>query len=70
MKISRINWTKIDVITYNLSDMTDVARDEYLRAVEQHNYCCEMYSLYFDKRYLNRARYITRRLLAKCNYRF
>ena len=34
MKIERINWKKIDVITYNGKGMSDEAKAEHAKAIE------------------------------------
>lgn len=33
--MERINWGKIDVITYNLNGMSDDAKAEYAKAIEK-----------------------------------
>lgn len=35
MKTDRINWKKIEVITYNLKGMSDDAKTEYAKAIEK-----------------------------------
>lgn len=59
----RINWRKIDEISYNPFTMPEPARSEYFRAVQELDNCY----LAGNKR---RVSYIKRCLDAKRNYRY
>lgn len=59
----RINWKKIDFITYNLKDMSDESLAEYRKALLEWDRC---YLIFNNKR----LRYLEKRLAEKCNYRF
>lgn len=59
----RINWKKIEVITYNLEGMSCESLTEYRKALEEWDRC-------FVSSNHRRLKYLEKRLAEKCNYRF
>lgn len=70
VKKMRINWKKIDVITYDLSQMSRDALVEYLKAEDEYAICEEHYYRYCDNRSKRRMKYLEKQIAVKCNYKF
>lgn len=58
----RINWAKIDLVTYDLSYLSAEGKEEYQKVLDEIFYADRL----GDKR---RVRYLTKRLDDKSNYR-
>lgn len=67
-KETRINWSKIDVITYNPADMSVDAYNEYRHALDVYDFVSVLYSLTLDYRYKRRMNFIQRRIAERRNF--
>jgi hypothetical protein len=66
----RIKWDKIDVITYDLSQMALDSLSEYLIVEDEYAKCQDHYYRYIDNQSKRRMKYLEKRIAEKCNYKF